>query len=176
MSAKQLRPPRTRRLAVLSACLLGCLSTIGIAQAGAATPAKILKFYDPPGIATAVGFDESSNTPPPVGSQQILTLRLENVGSQFGKPNRTKVGRVLIDCTIMAVDTEAMRVDGNCLGIAHVPNGYFTFEGPGALGGPKVSYFAVTGGVGPYADDRGQIRVVNNADGSSLATVTLYSP
>jgi len=36
-----------------------------------------------------------------------------------------------------------------------------------------VNYWAVTGGVGPYANDRGEIKVVNNKNGTSVATVTL---
>lgn len=152
------------------------LGVVGVAQAGAATPSKVLKFHDTPAVGTALGFDPSSSAPPAVGSRQIIALRLENSGSQFGKPSGTKVGRVLIDCTVMAVDAQRGLVDGNCLGIAHVPDGYFTFEGPGGLSGARVAYWAVTGGVGPYADVRGQIKVVNHADGSSDATVTLYSP
>jgi hypothetical protein len=165
-----------KRLGVLSLCAAALMLMIGVVQAGATAPTKVLKFYDSPGVGTAIGFDENSNTPPPVGASRVITLRLENVGSQFGKPSGTKVGRVLIDCTIMAVNDSTQTVDGNCLGIAHVPNGYFTFEGPGALTGQKVIYFAITGGVGPYANDRGQIKVVNNSNGSSVATVTLYSP
>ena len=165
-----------KRLGVLSLCAVGLMLMVGVVQAGATAPTTVLKFHDSPAVATAVGFDPNSNGPPPVGASQVLALRLENVGSQFGKPSGTKVGRVLIDCTIMAVDDSAQTVDGNCLGIAHVPNGYFTFEGPGALNSQKIVYFAITGGVGPYANDRGQIKVVNNSNGSSAATVMLYSP
>jgi hypothetical protein len=84
----------------------------------------VLKFYDAAGAATSIGFSESSTAPPPVGSSQIVTLRLQNIGAQFGKTSGAKVGRVLLDCTIMAVDPTAMSVDGNCVGIAHVPDGY----------------------------------------------------
>ena len=55
--------------------------------------------------------------------------------------------------------------------IAHVPDGYLTFSG--GLAETRVVWFDVTGGVGPYANDRGEIKVVNSANGSSNATVTL---
>ncbi len=67
-------------------------------------------------------------------------------------------------------------IDSICAGIAHVPNGFFTFSGNGGFSNARVNYYDITGGVGPYANDRGEIRVVNNANGSSDATVTLYSP
>jgi len=41
--------------------------------------------------------------------------------------------------------------------------------------GAKVAHYDITGGDGPYANDRGQIMVVNNTNGSSDATVTLSS-
>jgi hypothetical protein len=66
-------------------------------------------------------------------------------------------------------------IDGVCSAIAHVPNGYFTFGGDGLFAGAHVDHWAVTGGVGPYANDRGQIAVTNNKNGSSSAVVTLSS-
>ena len=56
-----------------------------------------------------------------------------------------------------------------------MPDGFITFSG-NALGNAKVTYYAVTGGVGAYANDRGQIKVVIAANGVSVATVTLYRP
>lgn len=165
-----------RRMRGLVVSAVGWLLAVGVVQAGAASPSKVLKFDDTPTVATSVGFDPNSSAPPPIGAHQIIGLRLENAGSQFGKSTGTKVGRVLIDCTVMSVDAARELVDGNCFGIAHVPNGFFTFEGNGGLTGARIAHWAVTGGVGPYADDRGEITVVNNANGSSVATVTLYSP
>jgi hypothetical protein len=158
---------------VLCGLAVGIVLLIGVVQAGAQGSTMVLKFYSPPGVQTAVGFSENSNTPPPVGASQVIQLVLENIGSQFGKPSGAKVGHVLLDCTILAVNASAQMVDGVCSGIAHVPDGYLTFGG--SLTQTRVNWFDVTGGVGPYANDRGEIKVVNNANGSSDATVTLSS-
>jgi hypothetical protein len=163
------------RLAVTCVCGTALMLIVGIAPAGASSPTRVLKFYDTAGVFTPVGWNPSSNAPPPIGAENITTLRLQNVGTQFGKPKGTTVGRVLITCTVMAVDTTRQTIDGNCFGIAHVPDGFFTFEGNGALGNQRITYYAITGGVGPYANARGQIKVVGHADGSSSSTVMLWS-
>jgi hypothetical protein len=162
-----------KRLGVLTGCVFGLVLMIGAVQAGAAAPTTVLTFYSPPGAQTPIGFNPNSNTAPPIGASQVVEVVLENVGSQFGKPSGTKVGRALLDCTILAVGGQ--NVDGVCSGIAHVPNGYFTFGGDGIFQNNHVNLWAVTGGVGPYANDRGQIDVKNNSNGSSVATITLHS-
>ena len=162
-----------KRLGALSGIAVGVVLTVGVVSAGAQGSTRVLKFYSPPGVQTAVGFSETSNTPPPVGASQVIQLVLENIGSQFGKPSGTKIGHVLIDCTVLAVNASAQMVDGICSGIAHVPDGYLTFGG--GLTQTNVVWFDVTGGVGPYANDRGQIKVVNNKNGSSVAMVMLSS-
>jgi hypothetical protein len=43
-------------------------------------------------------------------------------------------------CTVLAQPTH-QSIDGNCVGIAHVPDGFFTFEGNGPLSNAKVSYW-----------------------------------
>jgi len=165
-----------KRLGVVSGFFLGLVLMIGVVQAGAAGSTKVLMFYNPPGTTSGVGFDASNpNAIPPVGSSVIIRVRLQNVGSQFGKPAGATVGRVLLDCTVLVVDTSAQTLDGICSGIAHVPDGYLTFVGNGGFGSARVNYYAITGGVGPYANDRGEIKVVNNKNGSSVATVTLSS-
>jgi hypothetical protein len=161
------------RLGVLTACALGLVLMIGVVQASAQGSTQVLKFYNPPSQVTGVGFNLNSNTPPPVGASIIITVRLQNIGSQFGKPSGATVGRVLLDCTFLSVNPP--NGDGICSGIAHVPNGYLTFGGNGGFTNARVDYYAITGGVGPYANDRGQIKVVNNRNGSSVATVTLSS-
>jgi hypothetical protein len=162
-----------KRLGLFTVCALGLVLMVGGVQAGAAGSPRVLKFYDPPGVSTTVGFNANSNAAPPIGASQVVQVVLENVGSQFGKPSGTKVGRGLLDCTILAVNPP--NGDGVCSGIAHVPNGYFTFGGNGIFQNNKVNLWAITGGVGPYANARGQIAVKNNANGSSVATVTLYT-
>ena len=161
-------------LGVLSGGLCGLALSIGVMPAAAAGATRVLKFYNPPGQATGVGFNANDpNAIPPLGSSIEIRVRLENVGSQFGKPGGATVGRALLECRVMTDYSVTGTVDGICNGIAHVPDGFFTFTGNGGFSNARVNLYAVTGGVGPYANDRGQIKVVNNKDGSSVATVTL---
>lgn len=166
-----------KRLGVLTACVFGLVATVGVIQAGAQGSTTVLKFYDAGSQATGIGFDANNpNAIPPLGSSVVITLHLQNIGSQFGKPSGATVGRVLLDCTVLTNYAVTGTVDGICDGIAHVPNGFFTFGGNGGFSNARVNYFDITGGDGPYANDRGQIKVVNNANGSSDATATLFSP
>jgi hypothetical protein len=164
-----------KRLGALTGFVLG-LALIGVVQASAAGSTTVLKFHDASSQFTGVGFNANDpNAVPPLGSRVVITVRLQNTGAQFGKPSGAIVGRVLLDCTVLVVDSSAHVLDGICDGIAHVPNGFFTFAGNGAFSNARVNHYAITGGVGPYAHDRGQIKVVNNTNGSSDATVTLFS-
>lgn len=166
-----------KRLGVLTSCVLGLGLMVGVVQAGAQGSTTVLKFYDAGSQATGIGFDANDpNAIPPLGSSLVITLHLQNIGSQFGKPSGATVGRVLLDCTVLTTYAITGTVDGTCNGIAHVPNGFFTFSGNGGFSNAKVNYFDITGGVGPYANDRGEIKVVNTANGGSDATVTLTSP
>jgi hypothetical protein len=164
-----------KRLGVLTGCVLGLVLVIGVVQAGAQGSTVVLKFADSGTQFSAVGFNANNpNAIPPVGATEIITIHLKNAVAQFGKPAGAVVGRVLIDCTVLVVNSPT-DVDGVCTAIAHVPNGYFTFGGSGAFNNSRVNYWDITGGVGPYENDRGQIKVVNSANGGSAATVTLTS-
>ena len=154
-------------------CGIALILIVGVAQAGSRNPTRVLKFYDTAGVDTLVGGSPSGK--PAIGEEDILTLRLRNVGTRFGRPNGTTVGRALMTCTVMMVDRAEGTYDGNCFGIAHVPGGFFTFEGNGALGKHRIAYYATTGGVGAYAGTRGQIKVIGHRDGSSSSTVMLHS-
>ena len=158
-----------KRLGVLTAGVLGLVLLIGVAQAGAAGSTQVLKFRNGNQKAVGVGFNINSNAAPPIGSSYVVTITLINAAPQFGKPVGAQVGRVLLDCTILSVNYP--NGDGICSGIAHVPDGYFTFDGNGAFSNPKAGYYAITGGVGHYAKDRGEIRTTHG----NGATVTLYS-
>ena len=162
-----------KRMGTLTTVLVGVVLVIGVVQAGAQGSTRVLKFSNPPGSFTGIGFPTSGNAVPPVGSRAIIKVQLRNVGSQFGRPNGAIVGRALLDCTVLAVNPP--NIDALCSGVAHVPDGFITFSGNG-LGNAKVTYYDVTGGVGAYANDRGQIKVVSLANGGSVATVTLYRP
>lgn len=162
-----------RRLGVLCGVALGLILVTGALQAGAAGSPTVLKFADSPSTAVGIGFNANDpNAIPPIGSSIDIQLHLRNAAAQFGKPIGAIVGRVILQCTVLS-ENSPEDIDGICSGIAHVPNGFFTFGGNGGFSNLKVNYFDITGGVGPYADDRGEIVVVNHANGSSSATVTL---
>jgi hypothetical protein len=158
-----------KRFGVVCACVLGLVLLVGVVQAGAAAPTRVLKFTNASTNFSGIGFNANSAPIWPVGARLAITLRIKNDGAQFGKPSGAIVGRVLIECTVLAQTGRS--VDGNCFGIAHVPDGFITFEGNGPLSNENVNHWAITGGVGPYADARGQIRT-----GGKHAVVTLYSP
>ena len=160
---------RAKRLGVLTVCGLGLVLTIGVAGASSAGSTQVLKLHLGNKSQAAVGFNLNSNTPPPVGALYIITGALYNGARQFGKPTGARVGRVLLDCTFLSVTPT--NADGICTGIVHVPNGYFTIDGSGGFSNAKHPYYAITGGVGTYANDRGQIRT-----GGGTAIATLYSP
>ena len=161
-----------KRLGAVTTLVLGIALMIGVVQASAAGSTKVLKFRSANQTYAGVGFNvNDQNAVPPVGSQFIVHIILENGAPQFGKPTGARVGRVLLDCTFLT-PAGFNGGDGICSGIAHVPDGYITFDGSGGFGNASVNYYAITGGVGPYANDRGQIRTSKGGG----ATLTLYSP
>src|SRR5262245_26780636 len=134
------------------------------------TSAAVMPITDPTGTwhfrlgevkRTGVAFAAGAEGAPRVGSHFAITLSLFNQGRQYGKPTGARVGRMLIDCTVLAE-----KPDGLCNGIAHVPDGFFTFSGSGPFTRAKVKHWAITGGIGPYAVD-GQMIVRSSASGSS---------
>lgn len=157
-----------KRLCLVVVCAAIAMISVGAGSAAAAGSPTVLMFHNTPGQFTPIGFDANSNAIPPVGSSYVITVVLINTASQFGKPSGTRVGRVILRCTVLTAGG-----DGLCDGIAHVPNGYFLFAGNGGLGNANVNYYAITGGVAGYANARGQIKVTNHRDGSSDAKVTL---
>jgi hypothetical protein len=159
---------------MLSIFALGLVLMIGVVQAGAAGSTQVLKFNSPPSQETAIGFNGNSNAFPPVGASIGLHVILQNAVPQFGKPVGATVGRVVIQCTVL-IELTAQSGDGICNGIAHIPNGFITIEGNGGFANNAVNYWAITGGVGPYANDRGAIQVTNHKNGTSTAVVTLSS-
>jgi len=165
------------RIGVFASIAIGLLLAVGAGTAGArSTGTTVLRFHDADSTFTGVGFDANDpNAVPTVGNSIVITLRLENLATQFGKPSGTIVGRVLISCSVLSSDPTSQTLDGICNGIAHVPNGFFTFEGNGGFSNAQVNHWAITGGVGPYQNARGQIKVVNFKNGSSNATVMLSS-
>ena len=162
-----------RRLGALGGAFLVTCFAASATQAGAAGPARVLRFDDPGGTTTGIGFDFGSNVTPPVGTRFVIAVTLENGIAQFGKPVGAIVGRARLDCSILTEPTPE-ELDGNCVGIAHVPDGFITFDG-WPFAGQGTQHYAITGGVGPYATDRGQIVSVDEKNGRSSVTVSLYS-
>jgi hypothetical protein len=160
------------RFGALVAGVFTLALTVGAIQAGAQGSTQVLKFNNAAGHQTAIGFSFSSNAPVAIGSSVAQSVVLQNGAAQFGKSVGATVGHVLIQCVVLA-ELSSQSYDGICNGIAHVPNGYITFEGNGIFSNSSVNYWAITGGVGPYANDRGEIVVHNHQNGSSSATVTL---
>jgi hypothetical protein len=159
-----------KRLGVLSGSLLVVVLLLGAVQAGAAGSTLVLKFRNGNQTQAGVGFNVNDpNATPPIGSSYVVTIVLHNAVAQLGKPSGARVGRVLLDCTILSVSTP--NGDGICSGIVHLPDGYLTFGGNGGFSTAKAGYFAITGGVGAYAKDRGEIMTTHG----HRATVTLYS-
>src|SRR5262249_14009992 len=125
--------PMSRRLAwVVAAAALASLGAAPLAWAPhpiTAVPATgpgelVVRFSLTDVRTTGIGYDTSAVGAPSVGSRFVITASLSNRGRQYGKPAGTRVGRLRIECTVLT-DTP----DGLCAGIAHLPDGYFTFSG-----------------------------------------------
>jgi hypothetical protein len=164
---RQARPTTTTLIAALG---VSCVIALAVAPAGgaAARSVRVLGLTSSTTRFTPIGFRADGSTPPPVGSRYVVQLSLFNRVSGFGKPAGARVGSVELDCTF----TTGRR--NLCTGVAHLPDGFFTFTGANRSNGAPVEAYAVTGGVAAYAGRRGQIRAVNSRDGNKAAvTVTL---
>ena len=155
-----------KRVSLVAACALGLVVASG---AGAAGTPKVFSFTSQHGILTwipALG-GSPADAVKQVGSTAALTMRIANASEQFGKPAGTTVGRILLDCRLLSVPS-----DGLCTGIVHVPNGYFLIGGNGPFTtGPR--HYAITGGIGPYANARGEVTIATTAAQTSQIGVML---
>jgi len=159
----------------VAGCTTAVMLSLGAGAAGASGPGTVFKFDDPPSVSTGTGgFNLNSNAAPPIGAGVAISVRIVNAVSQFGKPAGTTVGHALLQCTILSdPDPQQDDFDGYCSGIAHLPNGFLTFAGNGIFADTSTQVYAITGGVGPYADARGQIVSSRGKDGRSNVTVEL---
>ena len=97
-----------KRLGMLSGLMLGLVLMIGVVQAGAQGSTTVLKFYDSAGHGHRGWIQREQPERDPAGRRRVvIALQLKNIGSQFGKPSGATVGRVLLDCTVLAVNTSA---------------------------------------------------------------------
>lgn len=155
----------TKRVLTATVCVLGLFALMGTAQASAAGSMKVLEFTNNFLRYTTIGPGGQ------IGSTFVITGRINNAGSaQFGKPAGALVGRILVDCTVLSQSP-----DGICNGIAHLPDGFFTFVGNGPFSTSTHRYYAITGGVGPYANDRGQLKIFVGRHATSISEVVLIS-
>jgi hypothetical protein len=109
----------------------------------------------------------SQNAPPSIGARYIFIDALYNRAPQFGKPTGARVGRVEGVCTVVSEQATMCNIVG------HVPDGFVTVAGSNV--GNKVQWFAVTGGVGAYANARGTVKVTSVSDNKSIVVVRLTS-
>ncbi len=164
-----------RRMRVLAACMFALVLTTGVVQAGAADSTqglRVLQFrlvhiQNEGWTGPYWNRHTTPPTPVPVGEEAHLSGIVLNNVAQFGKAANARVGRLLLDCTVV---TRAG--DGFCVGILHVPDGFFTIAGNGPFVDATVRHYAITGGIGPYALARGQMKTIRATE---VATVTLYS-
>ena len=139
-----------KRSGALAMSALVLVLIVGAVQASAQSAPTVLKFYDSGGQTTGVGFDlNNPNAMPPVGSSNVNTVTLENIGSQ----SESRVVRRSAMCSCSAPycssTCHGRSSTGSLAGSAHVPDGFFTFGGNGGFGNGHVSYYDITGGVGP---------------------------
>ncbi len=164
-----------KRMGILAACVLSLVLTIGTVGATAAGPTKDMKFLAPHLTVqwvSAGSNPSSAAAAQTVGSTAILSGRLHNLTTEFGKGPGTAVGRFLLDCTLLT--TWPAGGDGLCTGIMHLPDGFFLFGGNGPfVPGTPSRYYAITGGIGPYSTARGQV-IVGTSQRASVIEVKLF--
>jgi len=164
----------SKRLALVGACVFGLVFATAAAQAGsgAAGSPKVIALSGHHVLLTWIlpGAQKSTpNAAEEIGSTAVLSVRLYNRTTQFGKTTGTAVGRMLLQCTVLNNPP-----DGNCTGIVHLPNGYFLIGGNGPFV-PSPRFYAITGGVGPYAAARGQVTITTTPDLTSIVDVAIAS-
>jgi hypothetical protein len=171
LTSKRTRLIPVNRFVALAALVVGLslAMSAGVADGGTAGSKRVLEFGEIHVRATPAGLAADS-TAAPVGSTLAIKGLLVNNTPQFGKPRGAVVGRILLGCTVLSVP-----LDGICTGIVHVPDGFFTIAGNGPFTGTSLRYYAITGGVGAYANDRGELETAILSIGRQLARVTLYS-
>ena len=156
-----------KRWGVLGALVIGLVSAVGAAQAGASSSPQSLAFLNVHIRVATVGYDPAAGPSQKIGAMEAFTGQIENSGAQFGKPSGTIVGRLEIECTVLANPA-----DGICEGIMHVPNGVFTFAGNGPFTNSYIRHYAITGGIGPYANARGELTTLTSHGLGSVSRVT----
>jgi hypothetical protein len=108
----------------------------------------------------------SKSAPPAVGGRMIFEDVLYNRAPQFGKPAGARVGTASIVCTIVSKTSLACSIN------ARVPDGQLVLAGSIAMGSHTNAY-AITGGVGAYANATGSASGHDVGSTKSLVTIHL---
>jgi hypothetical protein len=166
---------KTRTILAVATAVLTCAVAVPVATSSTAAstsgpkPARVLKLVSRTIRFMPIGFPADPNQAPPIGARYIVQLALFNRTAQFGKRAGARVGSVELDCTFATTEKNL------CTGVAHVPDGFFTFTGVNPSNGAPTEWYAVTGGVSAYANLQGQIKATGSQNGNrSSLVVTLY--
>ena len=155
-----------KRSGALAMSALVLVLIVGAVQASAQSAPTVLKFYDSGGQTTGVGFDlNNPNAIPPVGCERTSTpSTLENIGSRSSESRLVRRSAMCsCECTVLRRRTcHGRSSTASAAGSLTFPTGSSPLAETGAFSNGHVSYYDITGGVGPYANDRGQIKVVNS--------------
>jgi hypothetical protein len=153
---------------------VAAFTLLALASAGSASPgatrggeAVTLQFLSVEKHFAAVpAIDKSA--PPQVGGRLVFDDVTYNRVAQLGKPKWAVIGRAEGVCTII----DPARPEAQCLITAHMPNGQIVVAGEGDPGA-KVVRYAITGGIGAYANARGTVTATALDPHRSLIVVHL---
>jgi Dirigent-like protein len=107
-------------------------------------------------------------SPPQIGDRMIFNDALYNRGAEFGKPSGALIGTADNICTIVRARSL------QCTLVAHVPNGALVVTGT-VSANSRASEFAITGGVGAYANATGTATGHDLSQTKTLVTVQVDS-
>jgi len=110
----------------------------------------------------------SKSSPPRIGGQIVFPDTMYNRGAQLGKSGGARVGRSIGVCTLVS----SKRPEAQCVITAHLPNGDLVVVGEGDPGG-KVTRYAITGGVGAYANASGTVTATAVNEEKTIVVVKL---
>jgi hypothetical protein len=110
----------------------------------------------------------SKTAPPQIGGRLVFQDVLYNHAPQFGKRTGALVGRAEGVCTLIVPS----KPEAQCVITVHVPDGQIVAIADGDPGA-KISRYAVTGGVGAYANARGTATVTSIDKARSIVVVHL---
>jgi hypothetical protein len=165
-----------KRFTILATIGILAAFTGGSASASAAgVRSQTLQFTS---ITKRMVFTPPANrtTPPQVGGRLIFEDVMYNRVRQFGKPSGARSGSAEGVCTFIHVGRPGTqgppRIAAQCVITAHAPNGEVVVVGEGDPGG-KVMHYAITGGVGAYANARGTVTSTTVNDEKTLVVVKL---